>query len=681
MRYIRNISDDQNKSGDTDNIFRFNLLQGNDIFNFGDYPISINIANSSGYILSMVPEKEFGNSVLKLDFNDQSLKSLTPDNYLLEVEVKFPDGTTATFPTNGGMPFNINKSLKDTQGKLVPTVTFDMVLEAVDKKVDNYLATVVKGDKGDKGDTGIVDTTKDYTWTGTNTFNELATFTKPIQGGLAVRPYYPLTTIAGISGKLKQYSGKWGVDSNLVTDLPQDGYAILTVYPYIDNSSSGFATLQYTNGNFYFSAINEADIKWHKVAKDEEVMHLSGDETASGFKKFSGNISTTSNNSMINGGGNNGDLAMVKSTGSTAYLALGKDNQRFMVRQSNNSYISPTDTFTDMFTADVNGVVKAGTQQDLVPLDKNVVHNTGVEDIFGLKRLRNGAVIYQGFELFEIAPYIDFHFNNDTSDFTSRIMENSKGVLSINGVNMSDGTVSGSLDGNASSATKLQTTRNINGVGFDGTSDITVDQVVKFIGTDTDLFKLSNGFYYFNGVVATNKPAAASNYFVVEVIQNDTNGFMRLIDTNGLSFWTTKSSGYWLTSWRKDADDSKVVHNTGTETVAGDKTFTGNNTFTGQTSFWFKQIKWTTGIMQGTWYIQRMGNWVNAKFDMSANTATGTTTLTLPVGYRPLSTFVRELEQGGAGISKAGTVYVSQAYIDANAMTFSYPTNDPWPTA
>lgn len=65
MRYIRNISDDQNKSGDTDNIFRFNLLQGEDIFNFGDYPISINIANSSGYILSMVPEKEFGNSVLK----------------------------------------------------------------------------------------------------------------------------------------------------------------------------------------------------------------------------------------------------------------------------------------------------------------------------------------------------------------------------------------------------------------------------------------------------------------------------------------------------------------------------------------------------------------------------------------------------------------------------------------
>lgn len=153
MRYIRNISDDQNKAGDTDNIFRFNLLQGEDIFNFGDYPISINIANSSGYILSMVPEKEFGNSVVKLDFNDQSLKSLTPDNYLLEVEVKLHDGTTATFPTKGGMPFSVNSNLKNTAGQLVPTVTFDEVLNAVDEKVNNYLATVAKGDKGDPGDT------------------------------------------------------------------------------------------------------------------------------------------------------------------------------------------------------------------------------------------------------------------------------------------------------------------------------------------------------------------------------------------------------------------------------------------------------------------------------------------------------------------------------------------------
>ena len=76
-----------------------------------------------------------------------------------------------------------------------------------------------------------------------------------------------------------------------------------------------------------------------------------------------------------------------------------------------------------------------------------------------------------------------------------------------------------------------------------------------------------------------------------------------------------------------------------------------------------------------------MGNWVNAKFDMSTNTGTGTTTLSLPIGYRPLSPFVRELEQGVAGVSRNGTVLLTNSYTGSNAMTFSYPTNDTWPTA
>lgn len=317
MNYIRNVGDDQNKYGDTSSVFQISLIKDDNFFNFGDNQVTVNIANKSGYILSMTPERIIDNSYLKLDFSKEPLKQLTPDYYQLEVEVLLGDGDVAKFPTNGGMPFNINKSLKDTQGELVPTVTFDTVLEAVDKKVNNYLATVVKGDKGDpgeKGDTGVVDTTADYTWTGTNTFN------------------------------------------------------------------------------------------------------------------------------------------------------------------------------------------------------KKIIAPAGVQ-------------------------------------------------------------------GNADSATKLQTQRKINGIGFDGTSDITVDPVVKYINTNTDLFTLSNGFYYFNGIVATNKPVAASNWFTVEVIQNDTNGFMSLVDDNGLSFWTIKKLGYWWSSWHKYADDSTVVHNTGNETIAGDKTFTGLSTF------------------------------------------------------------------------------------------------------
>lgn len=427
---------------------------------------------------------------------------------------------------------------------------------------------------------------------------------------------------------------------------------------------------------------------WRKLAQDQQVLHLSGDETAAGFKKFSGNIATTSDNSMINGGGNNGDIALVKKNGNSGFLGIGANQQenKFRVKRSSQSSILPTDTFTDMFTVDINGVVKAGTQQDLVPLDKNVahnsgnetwsgnktfsdtvtfnkkingnlqinafplttlqelatkmntyagewvggsniitdmpeagyanisvkpygnsetagtiilnytesnrafisyaktplswlkisndatvVHNTGNEDIYGDKTFKN-KVIPAAIELFSTTPYIDFHFANDAGDYTSRIIETAKGTLSINGVNISGSTISGTLSGNASSSTKLQTPRNINGVGFDGTSDITVDPVMRGIGSGIDLFKLSNGFYFNAGVASTNKPTAASTYFVVEVIQVNTNGFMRLIDSNGLSFWTTKSSSTW-SAWRQDADDATVVHNSGNETIGGSKTF------------------------------------------------------------------------------------------------------------
>ncbi|WP_262436764.1 phage tail protein [Acinetobacter ursingii] len=76
-------------------------------------------------------------------------------------------------------------------------------------------------------------------------------------------------------------------------------------------------------------------------------------------------------------------------------------------------------------------------------------------------------------------PYIDFHFNNSGSDFTSRIIELESGNLSVIG----DFSVNGALNANASSATKLKNIRKINNVDFDGTSDITVFDQTKFEAT------------------------------------------------------------------------------------------------------------------------------------------------------------------------------------------------------
>ncbi len=63
--------------------------------------------------------------------------------------------------------------------------------------------------------------------------------------------------------------------------------------------------------------------------------------------------------------------------------------------------------------------------------------------------------------------YLDFHFNQSNADYTSRIIESASGTLSINNVTITSGkvvtatTFSGTLSGNASTATKLTTARTI----------------------------------------------------------------------------------------------------------------------------------------------------------------------------------------------------------------------------
>lgn len=45
----------------------------------------------------------------------------------------------------------------------------------------------------------------------------------------------------------------------------------------------------------------------------------------------------------------------------------------------------------------------------------------------------NGLISNGEIEVFGASPHIDFHFNNATNDYTSRIIENSKGILTFTG--------------------------------------------------------------------------------------------------------------------------------------------------------------------------------------------------------------------------------------------------------
>lgn len=290
MKYIRNISDEQNKVGDTDNVFRLNLFEDDKLFDFGTNNLTVNIANSSGYILSLTPKKETGNTVIDLDFNDAPLKSLTPDDYLLEVEVKFSDGTTATFPTKGGMPFTVNGNLKETSGKLVPTVTFDNVLAAVDEKIAVYMDTVKVGPVGPQGPAGNVDTSHDNTFTGKNTF------TQSINGFFTTKDT-TATDYNTITKDMYTNAGFVNIGGTPLANGPESGLTWYLINVIPGGGPDSGVIVAYVKGRTYVTGVYLGAIQgWSKLSVESEVLHNTGTETATGDKTFTGQTTMLTGN-------------------------------------------------------------------------------------------------------------------------------------------------------------------------------------------------------------------------------------------------------------------------------------------------------------------------------------------------------------------------------------------------
>lgn len=82
------------------------------------------------------------------------------------------------------------------------------------------------------------------------------------------------------------------------------------------------------------------------------------------------------------------------------------------------------------------------------------------------------AIEFKGDTNYHNGGVLDFHFDQSNTDYTSRIIEDASGQININGVKFKSGTVTGTLSGNASSATKLQTARTIFGKSFDGSANV-----------------------------------------------------------------------------------------------------------------------------------------------------------------------------------------------------------------
>lgn len=109
--------------------------------------------------------------------------------------------------------------------------------------------------------------------------------------------------------------------------------------------------------------------------------------------------------------GRNNDIGLVKKSGTYGKLMVGSGT-RFSVVKGNKATISPEDTQTEIM-----GVDSAGNMA--VP-----------------GNISAGKYFAQAIELSMSTPYIDFHFNDSTADYTTRLIENVAGELTLEGAFM-----------------------------------------------------------------------------------------------------------------------------------------------------------------------------------------------------------------------------------------------------
>lgn len=115
------------------------------------------------------------------------------------------------------------------------------------------------------------------------------------------------------------------------------------------------------------------------------------------------------------------------------------------------------------------------------------------------------------------------------------------------------------------------------GVTVPSTTDVStaVNQAALTAGTDVNTLT-TDGVYSFSAIALTNFYSTATQWGFIHVYHQGglvwqiavtaaiTNGYLVRMESGSPLYWK---------AWTRVADDSTVVHNTGTETIAGDKTF------------------------------------------------------------------------------------------------------------
>ena len=110
--------------------------------------------------------------------------------------------------------------------------------------------------------------------------------------------------------------------------------------------------------------------------------------------------------------------------GTSIYFGWRGGTRAMTIDSAGNVVIGNTSTVNSAYKLDVKGDVR--TQGDIVP------YSNGQYNI-GSSGARWNTLFTQSIEIYGFTPYIDFHYNNSSEDYTSRIVEVVSGCLAING--------------------------------------------------------------------------------------------------------------------------------------------------------------------------------------------------------------------------------------------------------
>lgn len=171
---------------------------------------------------------------------------------------------------------------------------------------------------------------------------------------------------------------------------------------------------------------------WNKVIGSVDTAAQRGAEntftavqTFSAGVKVNGNVNCMADNAMIYLG-KNSDLALLKKHGQGGTIAVGSGTP-FKIQRTNTATVSPASTVEDILTI---GTDKKTTVAGALATGGDVVAKGNIDNT------ASGKMYSQALELSFGTPYIDFHFNNSTADYTTRLIELVSGELTLEGAFM-----------------------------------------------------------------------------------------------------------------------------------------------------------------------------------------------------------------------------------------------------